>query len=60
MLWGCVAIVAAVLVLASAAGSPGYLLFAIPCAIMMGGMMWMTMRGLTAGRAAERGDRDPR
>ena len=60
MLWGCVAIIAAVLVIALAAGSAGYLLFVIPCALMMGGMMWMMMRGAGAGRGAERGDRDPR
>ena len=60
MLWVCATIIAVVLVLALAAGSAGYLLFALPCVLMMGGMMWMMMRGAGAGRGAERGDQDPR
>ena len=50
LLWGCVALVAVVLVVSLAAGSAGYLLFALPCVLMMGGMMWLMMRG--AGRGS--------
>lgn len=49
MLWGCVALVAVVLVVSLAAGSAGYLLFALPCVLMMGGMMWLMMRGAGPG-----------
>ena len=58
MLWGCVALVAIVLVVSLAAGSAGYLLFALPCVLMMGGMMWMMMRG--TGGGSEGADRDAR
>jgi len=44
MIWGCVAILAVVLVVAGLTG--GYsLLFLIPCTLMMGAMMWMMMGG---------------
>ena len=49
MLWGCVALVLVVLVVSLAAGSAGYLLFAVPCVLMMGGMIGMMMRGPGAG-----------
>ena len=39
MMWGCVAIVALVVVLAVAASDAGFLLFALPCTLMMGVMM---------------------
>ncbi len=45
-LWLFVAIVGVVLVAALATGSAGYLLFVIPCMLMMGAMMWMMMGGM--------------
>lgn len=58
MLWGCAALVALVLVVSLAAGSAGYLLFALPCVLMMGVMMWMMMGG--SGHGSDRGDQDSR
>ena len=49
MLWGCIALVAVVLVISLAAGSAGYLLFALSCVLMMSGMMWLMMRGAGPG-----------
>lgn len=60
MLWGCAAIVALVLVVSLAAGSAGYLVFALPCVLMMGVMMWMMMGGSRSGHGSDRGDQDPR
>ena len=37
MMWGCVALVAVALVVASVSGAY-FLLFALPCMLMMGGM----------------------
>lgn len=45
MMWGCVALVVVVVALSAALGTAGYLLFVVPCMLMMGGMMWMMMRG---------------
>lgn len=53
MLWGCAALVAVVLVVSLAAGSAGYLLFVVPCVLMMGGMMWLMMRGAGPGSGRE-------
>ena len=53
MLWGCGAIVAAVLIVSVAAGSAAYLLFALPCVLMMGGMMWLMMRAAGPGSRRE-------
>ena len=47
-LWLCVVLVAVVLVFALTASSPGFLLFVIPCVLMMGAMMWM-MGGMGGG-----------
>jgi hypothetical protein len=41
MMWGCVAILALVVVLTVAGANAGYLLFALPCLVMMGAMLWM-------------------
>jgi hypothetical protein len=46
MMWGCVAVLAIVAVLALAGAGTGYLLFALPCLLMMGAMMWMMMGGM--------------
>ena len=53
LLWGCAALVAVVLVVSLAAGSAGYLLFVVPCVLMMGGMMWLMMRGAGPGSGRE-------
>ena len=53
MLWACVALVAVVLIVSLAAGSAGYLLFVVPCVLMMGGMMWLMMRGAGPGSGRE-------
>jgi hypothetical protein len=45
MMWGCVAILALAVVLSIAGAKVGYLLFALPCALMMGAMVWMMMGG---------------
>jgi hypothetical protein len=49
MMWGCVAVIALVAILAATGSGAGYLLFALPCALMMGAMMWMMMRGGMGG-----------
>lgn len=49
MMWGCVAVLA----LAATGSGGGYLLFALPCALMMGAMMWM-IRGGTGGSGRDR------
>ena len=46
MMWGCAAIVVAVIVLSLAGANIAYALFALPCMLMMGVMMWMMMRGM--------------
>jgi len=43
LMWGCIAIVAFVIIAAVAGARPGYLLFALPCMLMMGAMMWIMM-----------------
>ncbi len=49
MMWGCVAIVGVVVVLALAGANLAYALFAVPCVLMMGAMMWMMARGMGGG-----------
>jgi len=44
MMWGCVALLAAAVVLSLTGASIAYALFALPCMLMMGAMMWMMMR----------------
>ena len=46
MMWGCVAVLAIVVVLAVTGANAGFLLFALPCMLMMGAMMWFMMRGM--------------
>ena len=48
MMWGCVAIAALVVILAVAGANAGFLLFALPCMLMMGVMVWM-MGGMGGG-----------
>ena len=48
-MWGCVALVALVVVLSLAGANAGYLLFALPCMLMMGAMMWMMLGGSRGG-----------
>jgi len=43
MMWACVALLGAVVVLSVAGANSGYLLFLVPCMLMMGVMMWMMM-----------------
>jgi len=45
MMWGCVAIVVVAVGISLAVRSAGYLLFVVPCMLMMGAMMWMMMGG---------------
>ena len=49
MMWACVAILTLAVVLSVAGANAGYLLFALPCMVMMGAMMWMMMRGMGSG-----------
>jgi len=53
MMWGCVAIVVLVVAVSLAVGSAGYLLFAVPCMLMMGAMMWMMMGGVGGSRGGD-------
>jgi hypothetical protein len=49
MMWGCVAILALAVILSVAVANAGFLLFALPCMLMMGAMMWMMMGGMGGG-----------
>jgi hypothetical protein len=49
MMWGCVAILALAVILSVAGATAGYLLFALPCMLMMGAMVWMMMGGSGGG-----------
>lgn len=49
MMWACVALVALVVILSVAGWEAGYLLFAVPCVLMMGAMVWMMMRAMGSG-----------
>lgn len=44
MMWGCVALLALAVVLAVAGANAGYVLFALPCMLMMVAMVWMLLR----------------
>jgi len=54
MMWGCAALLAIVVILSLTGADAGYLLFAVPCMLMMGAMVWMMMRGM-GGRGGGRG-----
>lgn len=56
MMWGCVAVIAVVIVLAVSGAGGGYLVFAVGCALMMGAMMWMMMGGPRGRSGPPRGD----
>ncbi len=45
MMVACVALVAAGVALAAAGVGSAFLLFVIPCVLMMGAMVWMMTRG---------------
>jgi hypothetical protein len=49
-MWMCAAMVAIALVVVAATGSALFILPAIGCMLMMGGMMWMMMRGMSGHR----------
>lgn len=50
MMWGCLALIGVALVLGAAGVRGAYLaLFALPCLLMMGAMVWMMLR--MGGRA---------
>ena len=49
MMWGCVALLALAVVLSVTGANVGYLLFALPCMLMMGAMVWMMMAGSRGG-----------
>lgn len=45
LMWGCAAVAVVAVILAVAFTSPYYLAFAVPCALMMGAMVWMMVGG---------------
>jgi hypothetical protein len=49
MMWGCVAMLALAVILSVTVANAGFLLFALPCMLMMGVMMWMMMGGMGGG-----------
>ena len=49
MLWACAAVFALVVIVAVASSNAGYVLFALPCMLMMGAMVWMMMGGMGGG-----------
>lgn len=53
MMWVCVAVIVVAVIVAVALGSAGFLLWAVPCMLMMGAMMWMMAGGPGSSR---RGD----
>lgn len=53
MMWVCVAIIVVAVIVSAALGSAGFLLWAVPCMLMMGVMMWMMAGGSGGSR---RGD----
>ena len=54
LMWGCVSVIALVAILAVTGSGAGYLLFALPCALMMGAMMWMMRGGMGGGSGRSR------
>ena len=55
-MWACVAVVLVAVVLAIATSAPAFLLFLLPCAVMIGAMLWM-MRSGTGGGSQGGGSR---
>lgn len=55
MMWACVALLALVAVLSVAGSNAGYLLFAVPCMLMTGAMLWLMLREMGGGGTG-RGD----
>jgi hypothetical protein len=49
MMWGCVVILALAVIVSITVANAGFLLFALPCMLMMGAMMWMMMGGMRGG-----------
>jgi hypothetical protein len=49
MMWGCVAILALPVILSVSGANAGLMLFALPCMLMMGAMIWMMMGGSGGG-----------
>ena len=47
--WACVVVVVVALVLALASSTPAFLLFILPCAVMIGAMLWMMRGGMGGG-----------
>lgn len=48
-MWVCAAVVVVAIILAFAFTTPYYLLFVLPCAVMLGAMVWMMRGGSTGG-----------
>lgn len=51
LMWACVAVVAVALVLAFAFTTPYYLIFVVPCIVMLAAMVWMMGGGPRRGDA---------
>jgi hypothetical protein len=49
VMWGCVGLLVLAAGLAVARANAAYVLFALPCIVMMGAMVWMMMRGIGGG-----------
>ena len=45
LMWGCVVIAVAMVILAITLTDPFYLLFVLPCMVMIGAMLWMITGG---------------
>lgn len=56
-MWGCAAVALVAIVLTVASMSPYYLLFVVPCALMMGAMVCMMMGASGSGGSRRGGER---
>jgi len=54
-MWVCVSVVVVALILAFAFTTPYYLLFVLPCAVMLGAMLWMMRGGGATGGSRRSG-----
>lgn len=52
MVWGCAVVILVAIILGTAGVDVGAAVFAIPCVLMMGMMVWMMARGM--GHASHR------